>query len=245
MEFLQKFGYKTEDSGGSCSMSQVGSHTSSNFSGEVHSLKDSTIFAELFLKLMYKDWPSKLEKMNRCIDKQNQLQAKKHIKRFERWDFIVGHALLIGASCFCQSGSMLFGGSQKESDELWDTVVQKAKFDRYMKLYRFKEFRFFLPKMFEQPLEKDYDPWWAFSSAISDFNEIRNSHITSSWVKSLDESMSAWRPRTSKNGGLPNISYIIRKPEPLGTEFKTVCCPVSGVMIRMEIQRGKIICLFF
>ena len=51
--------------------------------------------------------------------------------------------------------------------------------------------------------------------------------------------MSALRPHTSKNGGLPNISYIIRKPEPLGTEFKTVCCPVTGVMTRMEIQRGK------
>lgn len=52
--------------------------------------------------------------------------------------------------------------------------------------------------------------------------------------------MSPWRPRTSKNGGLPNISYIIRKPEPLGTEFKTVCCPITGVMTYMEIQRGKL-----
>jgi hypothetical protein len=31
-----------------------------------------------------------------------------------------------------------------------------------------------------------------------------------------DESMSAWVPRTSKTGGLPNISFIKRKPEPLG-----------------------------
>ena len=51
--------------------------------------------------------------------------------------------------------------------------------------------------------------------------------------------MSAWRPRQTKLGNLPNISYIIRKPEPLGTEFKTVCCPITGVMTYMEIQRGK------
>ena len=88
-------------------------------------------------------------------------------------------------------------------------------------------------------MEKDHDPWWPIASAIDDFNDIRKNNVESSWIKVLDESMSAWRPRTSKNGGLPNISYIIRKPEPLGTEFKTVCCPVTGVMTYMEIQRGK------
>ena len=51
--------------------------------------------------------------------------------------------------------------------------------------------------------------------------------------------MCAWRPRQSKLGRLPNISYIIRKPEPLGTEYKTICCPITGVMTYMEIQRGK------
>ena len=38
--------------------------------------------------------------------------------------------------------------------------------------------------------------------------------------KVLDESMSALVPRTTATGGLPTISYIRRKPEPLGTEFK-------------------------
>ena len=51
--------------------------------------------------------------------------------------------------------------------------------------------------------------------------------------------MCAWRPRQTRFGRLPNISYIIRKPEPLGTEYKTVCCPNTGVMTYMEIQRGK------
>ena len=51
--------------------------------------------------------------------------------------------------------------------------------------------------------------------------------------------MCAWRPRQKKLGKLPNISYIICKPEPLGTEYKTICCPSTGVMTYMEIQRGK------
>jgi len=77
--------------------------------------------------------------------------------------------------------------------------------------------------------------------------------------------MSAWRPRKTALGGLPNISFIARKPEPLGkfkikiyyklrilcfikltfiklptgTEFKTTACPITGILRRMEIQRGK------
>ena len=51
--------------------------------------------------------------------------------------------------------------------------------------------------------------------------------------------MSAWRPRTTALNGLPIISLVVQKPEPLGTEFKTVVCPVKGVKTTMEIQRGK------
>ena len=108
-----------------------------------------------------------------------------------------------------------------------------------MKLYRFKEFRYFLPKIHEQPVEKDLDPWYCISSTVNEFNDIQNDLVQSSYAKVLDESISTWRPRTSKNGGLPNISYIIRKLEPLGTEFKTVCCSSTDVIIRLKIQRGK------
>ncbi len=51
--------------------------------------------------------------------------------------------------------------------------------------------------------------------------------------------MSSWRPRTTKLGGLPNISHVPRKPEPLGTEFKCVAEPESGCLLALEIQRGK------
>ena len=35
------------------------------------------------------------------------------------------------------------------------------------------------------------------------------------------------------------MTWLLRKLEPLGTEFKTVCCAITGVMMVMEIQRGK------
>ena len=40
-------------------------------------------------------------------------------------------------------------------------------------------------------------------------------------------------------GGLPNISFISRKPQPLGTEFKVVCDSKTGIMLYVELQRGK------
>jgi hypothetical protein len=47
------------------------------------------------------------------------------------------------------------------------------------------------------------------------------------------------RPRTTKLGGWPHISYFLRKPEPLGTEFKNTCCSITGALMTLEIQRAK------
>ena len=60
--------------------------------------------------------------------------------------------------------------------------------------------------------------------------------IVTSLVKVLDESMSAFKPRTTKLSLLPNISYVQRKPEPLGTEFKNDACAVLGTMVYLEVQ---------
>ena len=48
------------------------------------------------------------------------------------------------------------------------------------------------------------------------------SNIASSYLKVGDESMSAIKFHTMSKGDLPHLSYIFLKPEPLGTEFKTV-----------------------
>jgi hypothetical protein len=58
-------------------------------------------------------------------------------------------------------------------------------------------------------------------------------------VQVLDESMSNWQPRKDKLGGLPNISYIQRKPRPLGTEMKCVADGETGMMLYLEVQEGK------
>jgi hypothetical protein len=84
--------------------------------------------------------------------------------------------------------------------------------------------------------KRDGDPWWQFAAAIDRFNDVRLNKITTSLWDILDESMSSYRPRTTATGSLPNISFIFRKPEPLGTEFKCAACPIIGTMKCLEIQ---------
>ena len=57
---------------------------------------------------------------------------------------------------------------------------------------------------------------------VNGFNANRLRIVQSLNIKVLEETMSAYRPRMTKSGTLPYISFILRKPEPLGTEFNSL-----------------------
>ena len=82
---------------------------------------------------------------------------------------------------------------------------------------RFKEYWKLIPFIWaSKERQEQGDPWWMFSLEVDEFNEShREIDKTSKW-KTEDELMSSWCPRKTKLGGLPNISYLIRKLEPLG-----------------------------
>ena len=83
------------------------------------------------------------------------------------------------------------------------------------------------------------DEWWMVSGGVANFNKQRKAIFLSHTISVLDESMSGWKPRTTKTGGLPHLSFIMRKPVPLGTEFKAVADGEAGCLLGLEIQRGK------
>ena len=64
-------------------------------------------------------------------------------------------------------------------------------------------------------------------------------NIAASFLKVGDESMSEIRFRTTVKVNLLHLSYTFRKPDPLGTKFKTVACYVTGDLLFIEVQRGK------
>ena len=145
-------------------------------------------------------------------------------------------AILIGAVCFSANGNQLW---KKDIENDWVTIEPTAEFYKYMAKYRFKEFRQFLPVINEDKSKELTDPWWRYVGGVESFNLNRLKYIIQSNHISMDELMSAWRPRKTKTGGLPNITFILRKPEPLGTEKKCTACSACKVMLHMEIQRGK------
>ena len=62
------------------------------------------------------------------------MKNKSELKEFEEWDFIIGHALIIGTAWYFQSGSVLFNDS-KDGEDMWDTIIHKANFSKHVKLY--------------------------------------------------------------------------------------------------------------
>jgi hypothetical protein len=89
-----------------------------------------------------------------------------------------------------------------------------------MTYWRFKQFRKFYPVMWEKKEMEGIDEWWQGISMTDEFNKRRKKVVSASREKTADESMCAMHPYTTKLGGWPHIPYILRKPDPLGTEFK-------------------------
>ena len=179
------------------------------------------VLAQLFLHLAFADWQVTLEKMNEAIIQHNNKSNSKKVKLFSPEEFLTAFGLLIGAAEYGARGSQLWETMRdSQGGEHWESMVPEANFNTHMKLYRFKDFRHFIPFAYKsQNLKNNNDPWWEFAEAITEFNNIRNIRLKMPCWLSIDESMSSWKPRKTATGGLPNISFIVRKPKPLGKFF--------------------------
>jgi hypothetical protein len=119
-----------------------------------------------------------------------------------------------------------------------------------MPLYCFKEIKAVFPWSFKEKARasepkdaEEYDPWNMILLMVDGYNKTRHDWVAASTRKVLDESMSAWCPQTTPTGGLPHLSFILRRQEPLGTEFKTIACTVTGKF--PSDKRSAIVASFF
>ena len=202
--------------------------------------------AELILRLMYTDGQWRLflgtmnqqvqihnESLSRYSSKSGSSPDKRKIPHFTEKEFLIGHAIVFGAADCSERGENLWDSGRKNKwEKQWISISQPTNFGKYMRYYRFKQFKRFLPKIWQDNDQCfDTNPWSQFSPAIQNFNDIRKDLLLCSEIIPIDESMSAFRPQTTKRGGLPNISYIMRKPENLGTEFKTVGTCIQYIFV--------------
>ena len=84
-------------------------------------------------------------------------------------------------------------------------------------------------------MDKRDKPWELFLPCLDAFNAKRRVLIKAVLLL-RDESMSG--PKTSKLGGLPNISFEPRKRVPLGTMFKNGVECISGILSVQGIVQG-------
>ena len=189
-------------------------------------------------------WPgeeiNQLDKMNEHRKKMNDLnESRRHVKvkpfiRQEFWTFwglilasrVVGDE--IGEKMWQSKRSEGLSGDEKHFDA-----------SKYMSLKRFKEMKTAIPHMYADETRKQEDPWWQVILAIEQFNENRSRTVASSNVNVMDESMSAFKPQTTATGNLPHLSFVKRKPEPLGTEFKDNLDQTTEIMKMLRLCRKR------
>ena len=79
--------------------------------------------------------------------------------------------------------------------------------------------------------------WAVISQFVDEYNGMRSNLLNVIYLV-LDESMSAWRPKTSKMGGLPHITHEPRKPKPLGTMIRNGAECTTGIFAHHDIVEG-------
>jgi hypothetical protein len=129
-------------------------------------------------------------------------------------------------------------------ENLWATTSDGFKdppdYGKFIPVHYFRAFVCAFPHLWS-PEELWYSnnmPWDSFKPFVEAFNQKRRDLVRTVYLL-MDESMSAWRPKTSATGGLPNITFEPRKPKPLGTMFKNGVEATTGIMVTQDVVEGS------
>lgn len=188
-----------------------------------------TPFADLFMHLCPGIWTERLANMNMALKK-----AEPKWEAVSQKEWFVFHGIIFAAHTLRKGGEYLF-------NEKPIGVFDGPNIGRYgIKYHRFKQIKKFYPHSFVHPsVTAADDAWYMISWFVEEFNKNRRQTVAASRVLTIDETMTAWKPRSTKTGGLPHLSYVMRKLEPLGLEWKVTRCTVTGIIMHLEIMRGK------
>ena len=130
-----------------------------------------------------------------------------------------------------------YGGCQfSVGTDCWETATRgmlpPPNFGRFMSRDKFDRWLRYISEGPEDA--SNSDPWREVRWLVKGHNKNRKATVVPSWLVVVDETIWAWTGQ-----GMPHLSFVKRKPEPLGAEVKNLCDGVSGVMLHLEIQEGK------
>ena len=196
-------------------------------------LKKSSII-ELFMELLPKQWlEDMVQHTNHNLAGRTNLDKKTDKGEILRW---WGYALALSL----HPGQSL--------DRIWavdddpDEIMPPPRMGRFgMTKNRWRKLR---SKMAFGPSDEGAlaaDEWAFVRPLVDAFNKHMADVLSPGWLLCIDESMCAWRGHQGKGDPdkIPFLSFVPRKPEPLGGEMKTTADALSGIMMYIEICEGK------
>jgi hypothetical protein len=164
------------------------------------------------------DWRQQLRNFNLELESWNTTQPKK--KRIglvseNEWWIVWG--IIFSACPTHKAGKKLFEKATVRQ------IVPSVNFGKdglnVISHHRFQSIKEKIHLAFYDRSVPD-DPYHPVRALLDGFNDNRRRTVATSIKQILDESMSPYQPRTTKTSILPNLSFIFRKPKPLGIEKK-------------------------
>eukprot|EP00731_Ephydatia_muelleri_P014044 Em0007g1354a len=85
------------------------------------------------------------------------------------------------------------------------------------------------------------DPWKPIRLFVEEFNVTRERFLTPGQHVIVDECMSSWAGADAdyNSYGMPHKTKIARKPEGVGAELKALAWGSTGILLKLEIMKGK------
>ena len=148
-------------------------------------------------------WPrsvdADVERINIAIAEENTKNKesfKRSIRSIDKDEYFVFHALLIASIMYVQKGAMLWKDARKNLNKRREGFSNEIDFGKYMKWWRFRQIKYFVPKVMENATMRDDGvDWWHFKDHIVKYNENRKRKLRASHVLVFDESLISFIPR--------------------------------------------------
>ena len=191
-------------------------------------ITDDTDVVTIFWKMMPLDRDTLLKIVR---DRAEDIDDKKH----RNWN----------ANHINETLKVIIGGAQFTTHtELWATeqkgIMPPPDFGRFISKDRFtRVLRYWARGDLGVERELGNDPWGEVRPWFDGHNARRKNELSPGTRLVADESMLPWHGNAG-SGGVAHLSFVKRKPHPLGVELKTVCDCSTGVMMYVDVQEGKL-----
>ena len=161
-----------------------------------------------FLKLLFAFLPGNiyhlLLKMNARIEEDNKDRRKDRVLPVCPREFAVFLGVMFVPVMEGKKGKDLWMGNCDDGEGYRSQI----DVSRFMTKHRHSQLRKYFSYLYANEAKRTTDPWWMATDAISAFNHNRRESFSQSQYEVIDESMSAFRPRTTKTGKLFHLFYM-------------------------------------